>query len=120
MKIGHHAEKPVPPPTGASTPAPATSAADVAATAATTAAAAAAPSAAASAPAIPVKADDSAKIELSTTASSLLSSSSPEFDAAKVASISKSIEDGTFKINPDVIADKLISNAQELLTKFKP
>ena len=27
------------------------------------------------------------------------------------------IDDGTFKINPEVIADKLIGNAKDLLTK---
>lgn len=68
--------------------------------------------------AIPAHADASAKIELSSAASTLLSgSSTAEFDAEKVASISKAIEDGSFKINPEAIADKLISNAQELLSK---
>jgi len=70
--------------------------------------------------AIPAKADDSAKIELSSAASTLISSSStPEFDAKKVASISKAIDDGTFKINPEAIADKLIANAKEVLTKVQ-
>jgi negative regulator of flagellin synthesis FlgM len=46
-------------------------------------------------------------------------SATPEFDAEKVDRIAKSIEDGTFKANPEAIADKLISNAQELLTKFQ-
>ena len=39
------------------------------------------------------------------------------FDAAKVERISRSIQDGTFKVNPDAIADKLIANAQELLAR---
>ena len=74
--------------------------------------------AAAAAAATPDTPDASAKIELSSAATGLLSSSSSaEFDADKVARISQAINDGTFKINPDVIADKLISNAQELLTK---
>lgn len=107
MKIGQPADKPV---NGLASTSPA-------ATTATTANTEAA--AAASASAIPTTADDSAKIELSSTATSLLSSNSAEFDADKVASISKAIDDGTFKINPEVIADKLISNAQELLTPFK-
>jgi len=68
--------------------------------------------------ATPARPDASATIELSTAATSLLSSSgSAEFDADKVARITQAISDGTFKINPEVIADKLISNAQELLTK---
>lgn len=37
------------------------------------------------------------------------------FDAAKVARISKAINEGKFTINAGAIADKLVSNAQELL-----
>jgi negative regulator of flagellin synthesis FlgM len=105
MKIGHHPDKPTPATATGGTP---TAAANgTSATAATTA--------------IPAEADPSAKIELSNTASSLLSTgSTPEFDADKVAKISQSIDDGSFKINPGAIADKLISNAQELLQKSKP
>lgn len=101
MKIGNPADKIAP--AIISTPAPASTT-----------------NAAASATAIPAKADASAKIELSSTASTLLNgSSTPEFDAEKVARISKSIEDRSFKINPEAIADKLISNAQELLGKVQ-
>jgi negative regulator of flagellin synthesis FlgM len=76
---------------------------------------------ASSASAIPAKADASAKIELSNTASTLLSSgATAEFDAGKVARISQAINDGTFKISPESIADKLIANAQELLSKVRP
>lgn len=68
--------------------------------------------------AIPAKADASAKIELSSTAATLLSASgTPEFDAAKVAAISKAIDEGSYKVNPEAIADKLLANAQELLSK---
>ena len=70
--------------------------------------------------AIPAQADPSAKIALSSTASTLLSNdSTPEFDAAKVASVSSQIDKGTYKINPEAIADKLISNAQELLSRHQ-
>ncbi|HEY8706766.1 MAG TPA: flagellar biosynthesis anti-sigma factor FlgM [Burkholderiaceae bacterium] len=76
---------------------------------------------AAGAPAIPETADASTKIELSNTASTLLSSATTaEFDAGKVARISDAIDSGTFKINPTAIADKLIANAQELLSKVRP
>ena len=62
--------------------------------------------------------DESAKVALSSTAATLLSgSSTPEFDAAKVDRVSKAIADGTYKVNPEVVADKLIANAQELLGK---
>jgi negative regulator of flagellin synthesis FlgM len=43
--------------------------------------------------------------------------SSAEFDAEKVARISQAIADGSFKVNHAAIADKLITNAAELLTK---
>ena len=62
--------------------------------------------------------DASAKVALSNTASTLLSgSATAEFDTAKVERISQAIGEGKFKINADVIADKLIANAQELLGK---
>jgi negative regulator of flagellin synthesis FlgM len=37
------------------------------------------------------------------------------FDQAKVDRISQAIREGTFKVDAGAIADKLISNAQELL-----
>src|SRR5664279_4209742 len=64
--------------------------------------------------------DASAKVALSSTASTLLSGGATgDVDADKVARISAAISAGTFKINPEAIADKLISNAQELLGKVK-
>lgn len=103
MKIGNPADKPVVVPAtnnGALTPNAA---------------------AGASASAIPVTADDSAKIELSSSAATLMSSDvSADFDAEKVARMSEAIENGTFKINPEVIADKLIANAHEALAKVQP
>jgi negative regulator of flagellin synthesis FlgM len=64
-------------------------------------------------------ADASAQVQLSAAASSLLGAAPADgdFDADKVARISQAIENGSFKINADVIADKLIANAQELLGK---
>lgn len=104
MKIGNPAEKPAPAPVAAGA----------------NAAAAKAPSSPVSTTAIPAKADASAKIQLSNTASTLLTGgSTAEFDAEKVARISKAIDHGKFKINPEAIADKLISNATELLGKVK-
>ena len=44
---------------------------------------------------------------------------SGEYDAEKVAKVGDSIASGTFKVNPAVIADKLIANAQELLSKVQ-
>ena len=66
------------------------------------------------------KASDAAgsTVELSSTASSLISGTTSDdgsFDAEKVARIASAIEKGEFKINADAIADKLIANASEML-----
>jgi negative regulator of flagellin synthesis FlgM len=98
MKIGNPADKPI-------------------ATPATTPSSNAAPSAAAGqAAATQQPAEASAQVALSSTATSLLSSGDADFNAAKVESVSQSIERGEFKVNAEVIADKLISNAAELLS----
>ncbi|HEV7576945.1 MAG TPA: flagellar biosynthesis anti-sigma factor FlgM [Caldimonas sp.] len=103
MKIGHPADKPLPA-TAAGTPA-----------APAEAAKAAAPAHAGAA-----TVDASATVALSSTASTLLSGGAAgEFDAEKVARVAGQIADGSFKINPEAIADKLIANAQELLTKVQ-
>jgi len=60
--------------------------------------------------------DSSAKVTLSNTAASLLGSADPAFDADKVAQVKQSIDDGSYQVNPEVIADKLIANAKELLS----
>ena len=112
MKIGQPADKPVAP---TASPLTAPGAPDVKATATATAAAAAA----AAAPARAAE-ETSAQLKLSSAAATLLSAGSgAEFDAAKVARISNAIDKGEFKINPEAIADKLIANAQELLTQAK-
>ena len=62
--------------------------------------------------------DAGAKVELSSTATTMLagsSAASADFDAEKVARISQSIADGSFKIDAGAIADKLIANALEVL-----
>lgn len=100
MKIGHNPEKPAALP-AANSAAPTNDAAKAQASSA-----------------IPGTADASAKIALSSGAASLIAGgSNTEFDAEKVARISQAIDDGTFKVNAEIIADKLISNAQELLVK---
>jgi negative regulator of flagellin synthesis FlgM len=100
MKIGSPADKPpvAPAATGPSAPGQA-----AAKTAATTPAA-----------------EASTQVDISNAAAALLSgvnASSAEFDAEKVARIAQAIADGSFKVDHAAIADKLIANAQELLTK---
>ena len=76
--------------------------------------------AAAKSPASATQAEASAQVEISNAAAALLSgvsASTPEFDAGKVARISQAIADGSIKVDPAAIADKLIANAQELLAK---
>jgi negative regulator of flagellin synthesis FlgM len=64
--------------------------------------------------------DPSAKVQLSSTATTLMAGAdAAEFDAAKVERISQAIADGSYKVNADVIADKLIANAQEALGKVQ-
>ena len=38
-----------------------------------------------------------------------------DFDSQKVADIKAAIKNGTFKINPEAVADKMLGNAQEML-----
>jgi negative regulator of flagellin synthesis FlgM len=38
-------------------------------------------------------------------------------DTQKVASVRSAIQDGTYVVNPEAIADKLLSNAQEMLNR---
>lgn len=59
----------------------------------------------------------SAKVSLSTLAGDMMSGTDASFDAEKVARVKQSIEDGSYKINPEAIADKLIANAQEVLAR---
>ncbi|HIV72800.1 MAG TPA: flagellar biosynthesis anti-sigma factor FlgM [Candidatus Aquabacterium excrementipullorum] len=59
----------------------------------------------------------SAKVTLSGTANGLSTSSEGSFDSAKVDRIKKAIDDGTYKVNADAIADKLIANAKEVLSR---
>jgi negative regulator of flagellin synthesis FlgM len=62
--------------------------------------------------------EPSARVALSPAASSLASGAADaSFDTAKVERLAQAIRDGKFEVNADVIADKLIANAQELLAR---
>ncbi len=62
--------------------------------------------------------DSSTQVQLSPEATMLSNASSdPSFDSEKVERIAQAIRDGKFSINPGAIADKLIANSQELLSR---
>lgn len=42
-----------------------------------------------------------------------------EVDTQKVDSVRAAIQNGTYSVNPEAIADKLLSNAQELLQRTR-
>lgn len=44
-------------------------------------------------------------------------SDTADVDVQKVASVKAAIKDGTFVVNAEAIADKLLSNAQEMLNR---
>lgn len=59
-------------------------------------------------------------VTVSTLAQSLEKSAGTQpgdIDTEKVASVRSSIENGTYVVNPEAIADKLLSNAQEILNR---
>ncbi|WP_294638956.1 flagellar biosynthesis anti-sigma factor FlgM [uncultured Aquabacterium sp.] len=59
---------------------------------------------------------ESAKVTLSSTATGLMNTAdNGDFNAAKVSEVKSAIDNGTYKVNAEVIADKLISNARDLL-----
>ena len=66
--------------------------------------------------------DSSAQVELSSTAASLITAArgaAADIDTAKVERIAQAIADGSYKVNAEAIADKLIANAQEVLGSVK-
>ncbi|MDD2686410.1 MAG: flagellar biosynthesis anti-sigma factor FlgM [Gallionella sp.] len=63
---------------------------------------------------------DSTSVSLGSTASQLNSmensmASVPVADAAKVAEIKQAISDGRFKVNSEVVADRLIQTVRDLI-----
>ena len=65
-------------------------------------------------------AEPSSKVEISQAAQSAQAAAlgnEGSFDAHKVERMSQAIANGSFKANPEAIADKLIANAREQLAK---
>lgn len=61
----------------------------------------------------------SAQVALSNSAVQLLSGGEQDdsFDAAKVERISRQIDEGKFEVNAEAVADRLLSNTRELLSR---
>ncbi len=59
---------------------------------------------------------DSSKVTLSNAAVGLMGADG-DIDVQKVSSVKQAIDNGTYKINPEVIAAKLIANARDVLAR---
>jgi negative regulator of flagellin synthesis FlgM len=107
MKIGHPSDNPVPvSSTALSTPSKSSQSANVAANAN------AANSAVKGSPTAGVAVTVST---LARTLGAAKSSGAADVDMAKVNEVRTAIKQGTFKVNPEAIADKLLANAEEML-----
>lgn len=60
-------------------------------------------------------------VTVSTAARALdqTSRSTGDFDASKVKAVRSAIEKGTFSVDAEAIADKMLSNAQEILARSR-
>ncbi|WP_439112943.1 flagellar biosynthesis anti-sigma factor FlgM [Hydrogenophaga sp.] len=73
---------------------------------------------AAPAPAAAAKPQAGVTVTLSSTSQAMAGggSSSDVFNAEKVAAMKQAIASGSFQVNPEAIADKMLSNAAEMLS----
>lgn len=55
-------------------------------------------------------------VTVSNMAQAMESAKGPDIDTAKVETVRAAIANGTYKVNADAIADKLLSNAREMFT----
>jgi negative regulator of flagellin synthesis FlgM len=69
----------------------------------------------------PAKIEGSATVKLSDGLGTLKADLDGDdaFDAKRVAELKAAVEDGTFKVNAEVVADKLIASNVEALTRAK-
>jgi negative regulator of flagellin synthesis FlgM len=62
--------------------------------------------------------EPSAQVELSPAASALANGMADgTFDAQKVERLARAIREGNYQINPEAIADQLLANARDLLSR---
>jgi len=61
--------------------------------------------------------NESAKVTLSTSAAGLMAGGDGVVDMEKVSKVKQAIDEGSYQVDAEVIADKLISNAKELLQR---
>ncbi len=71
-----------------------------------------------------VKTEPGVSVELSGLSSRLQAldaqvSSGEVVDAARVSEIKQAMSDGLFKVNPDVVADRLLQTVRELIVAYK-
>lgn len=70
------------------------------------------------------KPEPGVRVELSGLSSQLQAldaqvSSGEVVDAARVSEIKQAISEGRFKVNPDVVADRLLQTVQDLIVAYK-
>jgi negative regulator of flagellin synthesis FlgM len=66
------------------------------------------------------KAEPGVSVELSALSSQLQALGSEDVvDVARVSQIKQAITDGRFKVNPDVVADRLLETVRELIVASK-
>ncbi|MDT8363810.1 MAG: flagellar biosynthesis anti-sigma factor FlgM [Nitrosomonas sp.] len=63
----------------------------------------------------PAKADANVHIGTNATFAQALSNSSEVVDMAKISEIKLAISEGRFKVNPEVVADRLLESVRELI-----
>lgn len=56
---------------------------------------------------------------LARTLGAAKSGEAADVDVEKVNTVRAAIQDGTYKVNPEAIADKLLANAQEILNRTR-
>lgn len=56
---------------------------------------------------------------LARTLGAAKSGEAADVDVGKVNSVRAAIQDGSYKVNPEAIADKLLANAQEMLNRTR-